>query len=271
MTMTLAESPSEHYRVQFPLPESPPDPLGIWETLPRAFAHSLDAPPDEPLVWRVELPSHPHTAMASLIRQRTLLAAATRGLVQADRRLEQFLHEARGLAGGRALAFDSIELPQLGPERELASDLELLHEAHSFSLGNRWRRLMEAGRQCTAFFQQVAYTLTHPERVETWYGGACLGRTEVTWLGNAYTNWRVRTDHSQVALHWRALRLSLASCQAWVRLTGHVLEGAGRISVLLALPGEAVRAIPAVWLFVTRIVNDVKQIATVNIEVGHAG
>jgi hypothetical protein len=248
------------YQLIIPAAEPVPDVLNVWETTPGASALASEPTPEETCVWRIDLPACYREASASLARQAASVGAARLAFEQARRRLELFLQEKVQSGGGVPEHFAPTEYETASPEQELAANLETLYGPPSFGRIDHRGMIEDAARQVIAFFQQVGHLVTHAARVETSYGGVCVGRTAVDWLSNSRTTWLASAEREQACLHARALRLAMASRVAWLDLIVTVIAGAGRIMLLLSLPGGGLWLIPVVWRFVTRILKDVQQL-----------
>jgi hypothetical protein len=78
----------------------------------------------------------------------------------------------------------------------------------------------------------------------------------VGWTGDAETIWPQPRHPEQVALHWNTLDLALQSRTTLLRTLIIVTHGAVKISSLLAMPGGVVLALPAIWKFINRLMDE---------------
>ena len=240
-----------------------PEVVGLWEPVPSAappglvFAAtattSLAAP-----VWRVNLPADPSRAAAHLASGEARLRESRQALATAADRLQACTQAQRmGVAFGVGPAAPA--LPQ--PEAELLVWLqgrEAGRRPVSFGLGDEvtseWERVTE---QVQRFVERLLQLVAHYAWVETHLPERLVGRTAVSWTGDAHTVWSEPISAAHAALHQRALAVALASRDTLLRTFALAARGALTLSILLGTPGGAVLALPAAWRFINQVLAEV--------------
>ena len=100
--------------------------------------------------------------------------------------------------------------------------------------------------------------------IETSLQGSLIGSTVVSWSGKYVTSWHAGTHPESMRLHQRSLKVAMASRRLFLNMFSVSAISAARLSVLLAVPGGALFTLPAVWKFVTRILNEIEIYHTLN-------
>ena len=130
----------------------------------------------------------------------------------------------------------------------------------SFALGGLGDELERALRQATGFSEQVRRTVGQPALVRSRAAGRPLGQTRVSWTGDVRTTWGPGLGPAEAAVHEQAVRLALATFQAWLRITTFVGASAVQLSLLLPSGLGAIRALPAAWNFITEILDEYQRL-----------
>jgi hypothetical protein len=86
-----------------------------------------------------------------------------------------------------------------------------------------------------------------------------LGQTTVSWSGDVNTVWRVGLSPEDVKLHQRTLALALQSRDTLLQILVMATQFAVKLSVLLAMPGGAILALPAAWKFINQVLAEFAQ------------
>ncbi len=211
-------------------------------------------------VWRTALPADPAEASAQLKRAEQQLRAAQAALDALPQRVDALV--ARSAAGAPALASFAIE-PLPGPEAEL---LGLLASAGaetgevSFGLAGialpDWRQIKGS---FTASLQKLTQTVTRLALVETSVGGDLVGRTIIDWSGDLQTAWQPPMLLDRASQHKRSLQNALAARSLLLKMVLLTIQSTSKIVASLAVPGGMFMALPAVWKFVTRVINELEQ------------
>ncbi len=245
-----------------------PDVLGLWATSPlspkETVAFSAGAgrvseiPPETP-VWRVNLPADSNLAATRLKAGEITLESSQKVMKDVPGRLDAIMttHSA-------AASFDiSPEGKQFAePERELLLLLNGIQAGRSpvsFGLGEKftggWK---QASDQFGAFVEQLLKSVAHYVWVETCVQEQCLGRTSVSLTGDMSTVWQQKLNPKHVKLHQQSLALVLTSRVQLLQTLSMAISAAVQLSVLLAAPGSAILALPAVWRCINRILKELK-------------
>ncbi len=250
---------------EFPIP----DILAGWD-MPRAAAPSalsfgVEEAAEEIPVWRTSLPADPAEAEAQLDQAEQQLRAVQAALETVPERVDALAaRAAQGAAG--VVSFGVETLP--GADTEL---LDLLASAGAetggvsfgvagISVGN-WQQAQEF---FTTSLQRLSGAITRLALVETSVGGQAVGRTVINWSGDLDTAWLPPVLQERQSQHERSLRTALAARNLLLNMLIVTLQSAGKISAALAVPGGVVMALPAVWKYVNRIINEVEQFQKLN-------
>jgi hypothetical protein len=90
-----------------------------------------------------------------------------------------------------------------------------------------------------------------------------VGRTRVSWLGDADTTWRTPVTAEQIALHQRAVTLALNTRAAMMRVAVLVIQGArllAQLPAIAASPIGIVMVIPAAWRFLDQVLAEARRL-----------
>lgn len=250
------------------------DIFDLWETSPVAAPVSFDvmeaAPAPEPFSrWRLDLSEDGQAAALQLERGEAQVRASDAALAAMPQKFDQLLQVRRSAQMG-GVAFAAAEVPALsGAERELWRWLDqaegrpgpavapVSFEAGAEAVpGLNWE---EARRQFDAGVERLQRLIAHAAWVETRLNGELLAQTIVSWTGDTGTAWSAEAAPARVALHKRSLALALASRATLLRVFFIVTQNAVKLSVLLAVPGGAVWALPVAWKFVNQVLAEVGE------------
>lgn len=248
-------------------PPIPLDPLAMWGSAPLLAAgldpsFDVDAAAESPLTWTFEAPADADAAAAQLVRMEAALQAHQLALDAAGSRLDALI---AGAQADGSVSFDGVaaQVAWGSPENDL---LDLLAEAEKrdvtavdFGIAGlsipHWDEIAE---NFQGFLDRLRRFLAHYAWVETKIEGRMVARTEVSWLGDFQTSWTSSTA-SDMDLHQRALGLALATRKTTLRILLFTVAGAVKITPLLASPGSAVLALPAVWRFINQIRSELEE------------
>ncbi len=242
-------------------PPGAPSLFGAWEAAasePISFA--VPAAPAEILVWSVNVPADLGLAAAQLDAELEQVVGASATLSAAQTRLDKLVKQAQG---GGEVSFAAPGAPLPPAERQLLTTLEQLQASQrgavSFGVlpgGMDWAEAEDKFRNVLA---RVTQSLAYYAFVETQIEGRLLCRTTLGWSSDTETVWQTGITAEQLALHLRALELSVQSRANLMRTMALTVESAVKISVLLALPGGALLALPAAWKFINAVLVEVGQ------------
>ena len=252
------------------------DPLGLWEPISQVVSFGME---DETAldavvpVFRVNLPASVGAAnnalsenLANFERMDTALAAVPgklEGLVQRSVLIQQ------KAASGVAFSITDVQ-----PESELESELlSLMAISEADALGrpipgdvsfgiidSAGEVLGQAKKKFENLVVQVNHEILHFAWVETVIAEKIVARTQVNWGGDALTILDDATSTEQLSLHQRTLQVVSRTRNLKLRLLFTVTSGAAKLAALMATPGGAVLALPAVYHYVIRILDQVKQL-----------
>lgn len=220
-----------------------PDVFGLWQAAPGA----------EPgAVWEVDVRDGDERE-ASLAEAAARVALARRATTAANGRLQRFVQQG----AGQVVSFEAARaLPDA--ERRLASALAL--QSQAYFLGELRRDLEQAAEQAGAFARQVQGLVGRPVVVRSRDRGRALGVTGVSWTGDANTAWAAGLAQADGALHSKAVRLALETFRGWLRIALLTAAGAAKLVALLPAGPGALAALPAMWRFVTDILEEYRRL-----------
>lgn len=233
------------------------------------------APSNEIPIFRVTLPADDDSAADAFAANEALLGRLNAALDSVPARLDGLVTRAQQHRQGAALSFDaSAAMEEGGPEATL---LALLGDAEresrvaagevSFGAGEEATSL--AWEQAKAGFErlmeQVSREALHFAWVETNLEGSALARTAVGWTGDSRTVFVDGVEGPQAVLHERSLRIAIQTRGLRMRLFITIASGAAKVSALIASPAGAVLALPAVYQYVMQIVEQVKELQTIQV------
>jgi hypothetical protein len=267
------------------------DPLGMWTpsvsaaaTAPGAVSFSVggdesDAPQPVVPVFRVNLPADSASAAEAFDASEQYFARVNAALENVPSRLDDLVartqeqQQKSASDGTGAVSFDvlAFEQQETGPEGDL---LALLGDAEteekitsgevSFGIGEPVSdAFLQAKAGFKALIEQFNREVLHYAWVETNVAGSQVARTVVDWSGDAQTVWAEGVDESQVALHNRTLKIATQTRNMRLRLFTTIAGGAAKMATLIATPGGAILALPAVYQFVTQVVAQTKQLQSI--------
>jgi hypothetical protein len=245
--------------------------LGNWDIppLPAREVISFAAPaPDleQAPTWRINLPADPAQAIRQLDGAQAYLQSSQDALDSLPDRIENLVNRSQAQTRGE-ISFAAGPLP--AAEAELlqllaASGRTAIQTGQpevSFGLGQDLRaELGKATEGFQQFTQKISRLVAHFAWVETQVTGHLLARTVVGWTGDMNTLWEEYLQPQQVDLHRHNLLLATTSRAAMLRTFIVTTQGAARLSVLLASPGGALLALPAIWKYVNQILAELEKI-----------
>ncbi len=118
----------------------------------------------------------------------------------------------------------------------------------------------EAKNRFDALISQIDRDVLHFAWVETAQANELIARTSVDWSGDAQTVWQAGCSDVQLGLHQRNLRFVTQTRALRMRLFVTVASGAARVASLMATPGGAVLALPAVYQYVSKILAQAREL-----------
>jgi hypothetical protein len=239
---------------------------------------SLTEEEADELLWAIDLPLDPRRAAAGLDTGQARLATLLLDLDDAEGRLAGFVATV-GLPPTEEVSYaigdDGTEAPVGGPEADLHGLLEEISlagkpvaqdsdEPAAFDVGEPVAgRVQEAQDGFEAFLRQFYRAVSHYAWVETAVQGRPVGRTRVSWLGDADTTWRTPVTAEQIALHQRAVTLALNTRASMMRVAVLVIQGArllAQLPAIAASPIGIVMVIPAAWRFLDQVLVEARRL-----------
>ncbi len=256
--------------------ENLPEVFKNWSVAPEPpggeLAFALQGEPAQGAsLWRMKLPGDPLVAEIQLAQAEAQVTAAEHALEEVPDRIDSFIqtiqtHEPEQVAFA---VTEETGAPLAKPERELLRWLDNL-EPTGVSYGLELLPISdfkEARQQFQQITEKLLRLLLHFAWVETELQGRLLARTAVNWSGDMDTAWATGTLADQYALHYRSLKLALASRITMLRMFIIVTQGAAKLSVLIATPGGALLALPAAWKFINNVFTELDRYQEIKQEV----
>ncbi len=263
------------------------DPLGLWTpsasaaaSAPEAVSFSVggdesDAPQPANPVFRVNLPADGASAAEALDASEEHFARVNAALDGIPAKLDDLVtrtqEQQQKSASGVSFDVLAFEQQETGPEGDLLgllgdaeTDEKIASGEVSFGIGEPVSdALLQAKAGFESFIEQFNREVLHYAWVETNVAGSLVARTVVDWSGDAQTVWVEGVDESQVALHSRTLKIATQTRNMRLRLFTTVAGGAAKVATLMATPGGAILALPAVYQFVLQVVAQTKQLQSI--------
>jgi hypothetical protein len=248
------------------LTENLPEVLTQWKVAPQMsqgeLSFALEAGSDqEASLWQLDLPSDPQAAAEQLQQAEVQVMATQNALADVTARIDAMVDNIQ-TQGQQQVSFGESQAITIAPaEIELVRWLDTIDPVQvSFGLeAVPTSQIQAASQQFRQVTENLLHLLVNFAWVETQLQGSLLARTVVNWTGDMQTAWRPEVLPGELALHFRSLKLALASRITLLRLFIIVTQSATKISVLIATPGGAVLALPAAWKFVNNVLAEVNK------------
>lgn len=256
------------------------DPLGLWDITPHTvsfgmveeIAQEAVAP-----VYRVTLSECEQVSSIYLADHLTDFERITTALDKIPSQLDGLVQrtQAKQQKAAAGISFSVADtMPEKGPEGELltllaASDSVAFsgpdQEGVSFGFSEVTNEALGRAREkFDTLLEQVNQDVLHFAWVETIIASVLIARTEVAWSCDSTTIWKDFTSAEQMSLHQQSLEIVSQTRILKLRLLLTVSSGAAKMAVLMAAPGGAVLALPAVYDYVTKILQQVKQLQSIS-------
>jgi len=254
------------------------DVLGLWATAPQAapVSFGLEAESATPAaeIYRTRLPASPDEAQKVIESSESVFLSVNAALDNVPARLDDLVERAnhQKQVSGVNFAVGSLE-QERGPEGEL---LDLLAEADrggtgelNFGIGDLTSQAWEAARaQFDALIAQIDRDVLHFAWVETLVSDQLVAHTTVAWSGDMQTVWSAGVNAEQSKLHEGTLSIVTRTRHLRLRLFVTVASGSVKVAGLMAAPGGAVLALPAVYQYVTKIVAQARELQSIQLPQG---
>jgi hypothetical protein len=254
------------------------DVLGLWTAAPQAapLSFGLDAESAAPAgeLYRTRLPDGPDAAQKVFDDSAAIFARVNSALDNIPARLDGLVERANHpkQAAGLNFAVGSLE-QETGPEAEL---LDLLAAADrsgtgelNFGIGDLTGQAWDAARaQFDALIAQIDRDVLHFAWVETLIADQLVARTTVAWSGDTQTAWSAGVNAEQSRQHEGTLSIVTRTRHLRLRLFVTVASGSVRVAGLMATPGGAMLALPAVYQYVIKIVAQARELQSIQLPQG---
>lgn len=225
------------------------DPLGLWQLEP-PMGHAFDVEPaaEERLVWSVVLPGD-QSAQAQI-------TARLQKVDQVQSRLEAAERKLKTMMVGTPFTYDQDPVTAA----LLTEVLAIQQEGASLTSGLDRRRWTDLLQESAALLKQFRRLLLYYAWVQTEVAGEFVGLTTVDWSSDYQTAWQDGITADSMELHLDAVRLALASRQAFDRLITVIVSGALELAVKAGIPGGHVLLIPAVYRYVRAVLQQLREL-----------
>jgi hypothetical protein len=254
------------------------DPLGLWDTTPQAVSFGAEGEntsgPVEP-VYRVNFTDNLEVANDTLAENLASFKRMKAALHQVPPQLKGLVHrvQEKQLRKTSGPSFALAELqPESGPDGELLALLAIADSAAfggtgpegvSFGLISQASQVLRPAKEkFVSLLEQVNHEVLHFAWIEMKIAGKMIARTKVGW-GASNTIWIDAISNEQMSLHMQTLKVVSLSRNLKLHLLLTVAIGAVKMAQLMVTPAAAQLAAPAVYDYVKKIVDQVKELRSV--------
>lgn len=261
------------------------DPLGLWTSTPMSqdgavsFAVGDDEapPPSDQPVFRINFPADDAAASQALAAREQYILNLNNALENVPARLDGLVartqeRQQKSASGEVSFAVGDEEA-ESGPEGDLLTMLGSV-EAQEKGLGGEGDvsfgiedtaslALEQAKAGFNSLVEQISREVLNFAQVETKVANVLLASTTIGWTGDAGSAFAEGVTSPQITLHGRNLRIVTQTRGTRLRLFITIASGATKVAALLSTPTGAVLAIPAVYQYVMQIVQQVKQLQSI--------
>jgi archaellum component FlaC len=211
------------------------------------------------LVWKLDLPKSPQASDRELGHLEQEIMASKQVLEKIPQEIE--------LVGSRRIKGRATDLSFLNqvttPEAELfemLDDISPLESSFSFEISKKSRiNWLKATQEFENSLNRIKSMISQFALVETSVEGQVIGRTIISWSGKTDSSLQATSGYDKFHLHQRSLQSALASRYLLINTMVVTAQSAARLSALLAIPGGAIVALPAVWKYINRIMNELEK------------
>jgi hypothetical protein len=256
------------------------DPLGLWDATPQTVSFGLEEEITSEAVapvYRVTFSESEEDSSSSLAERLASIERINAALDAIPPKLDRLVRrqQAKRQKAPANISFDVADTtPETGLEGEL---LELLAASDSaavsgttttgvsFGINEVAREALgQAKEKCEALLEQVNHDIMHFAWVETKIASALIARTQVGWSGDSITLWKDLTSAEHLILHHKTLGIVSQTRHLKLRLLLTISSGAAKMAVLMASPGGTVLALPAVYDYVSKIIQQVEHLHSIS-------
>jgi hypothetical protein len=259
------------------------DPLGLWEPTPQIVSFGIGDeifPEDAVPVFRVNLPESKEASSSALADYLASFERINAALDEVPSQLDGLVNriQAKKQKASAGLSFDAPGTkPEAMSENSLENELlALLADSDAAALSGTGlenasfgvnalvsEALGQAKEKFEALLEQVNQDMLHFAWVETKIANLIIARTKVGWSGDSTTILNELTSAEQTSLHKQSLEVVARTRNLKLRMLLTISSGAAKVVVLMASPGGPMLALPAVSQYVMDILQQVKQIQSV--------
>ena len=251
------------------------DPLGQWDTNPQTASFSVgeeNTPETFEPIYRVNLSDNIEVSNSALAENLASLERMKVALEQVPIQLNGLVRRVQERQPKAATGV-SFSLADLQPEPDLEGELLTwlaITDSVAFSgtspEGVSFGLLSEASEVLGRAKENFELLLEHVNRealqfawVEMRMADQLIARTKMGWSAS-HTIWIKAISGEQMSLHKRTLKTVSITRNLQLRLLLTVTVGAVKMAPLMVTPGGTVLAVPAVYEYVKKILNSVKQL-----------
>ena len=252
------------------------DPLGLWDTAPGMVSFGLGdetTPETAAPVYRVNLSPGEAASSSALAEQLASFERMNNALNEIPSQLVGLVRrkQQRGAAG---VSFDVADITaEADPEDELLallaySDAAALGgpelESISYGFGEAAGEMLGRAREkFAALLKQVNQDMLNFAWVETKIADLIIARSKVGWISDAHTIWKDETPAEHMLLHHKTLEVVSQTRNHTLRLSLTILTSAAKIAVMMTAPGGTMLALPAVYQYVMKILEQANHLHSI--------
>ena len=254
------------------------DPLGLWDTTPQTASFSVgeeNTPETNEPVYRVNLSDNIEVSNSALAENlasfERMKAALEQVPIQLNGLVRRVQEKQPKAASGVSFSLADLQ-PEPGLEGELLSLLAITDsvalsgtgpEGVSFGLlAEASDVLGHAKEKFESLLEQVNREVLQFAWVEMRMADQLIARTKMGWNAS-YTIWINAISTEQMFLHKRTLKVVSLTRNLKLRMLLTVAVGAVKMAPLMVTPGGTALALPAVYGYVKKILENVKQLRSI--------
>jgi len=254
------------------------DPFGMWDNSPQAVSFGVGeetTPEAIGPVYRVNFSDNLEVSNNALAENLASFEHMKAALDQVPTQLNGLVHrvQEKQQKAASGVSFSLADLqPESGPEGELLSLLAISDsvaldgkepEGVSFGLIAQASQVLKPAKaKFESLLEQVDHEVLHYAWVELKIADQTIARSKVGWSA-AHTIWIDAISIEQMLMHMRTLKVVSLTRHLKLHLLLTVAIGAAKMAQLMVTPGGAVLAQPAVYDYVKKMMDQVKQIRSV--------
>ncbi|HEY3311044.1 MAG TPA: hypothetical protein VGK00_05325 [Anaerolineales bacterium] len=249
------------------------DVLGLWAAVPQSgtvsFGTGSPSLPAEEEVYSVHLPADPQAARQVFASSEATFRSVDQALNLVPARLGDLVERQQTAQPAAGVSFSArVAEQESGLDGELLGMLEDADHSVtgevSFGLGDLTSQAWQAAKeQFNTLMKQIDRDVLHFAWVETTQSNQLFARTTVDWTGDMQTLYDDEISLEQSYLHEQTLRTVTRTRHLRLRLFVTVATGSIKVASLMAAPGGAALALPAVYQYVIKIVAQARELQSI--------